>query len=69
MNYTVYCFQNEKLLLKRETQNREIALRVYKNYIENSKYLKDKDVVILLYCNNKRIKTYRTTWQTNFDMV
>ena len=57
--YKIYFLQNNKIVLSRETNNREIALRVYKNYIANSQYIQKDNIIIVLYYNKKRLKTYK----------
>ena len=57
--YNIYMYINNKQHLSRETNNRQVALRVYKNYVACTQYIQHNNIIVLLYYNNKRLKTFK----------
>ena len=61
MNYKIIYFRNKKELLRRQTNNRRIALLQFEHFCNNAYIFKNDEIIILLYYKEKRIKTFKKT--------
>ena len=60
MDYLVRFYYKNKIIAQRHTNNRNMAIAVYKDYIKNSLiYSTDADVVITLSYKGKILKKYQ----------
>lgn len=56
--FKIIMFIANQKYTERTTNNRAIALRIFKTYVDGANTLATNDVTIILYYKNKRLKTF-----------